>query len=195
VQFFPWSLPLCRVQFCCLLLNRKCDQYITHIWHFIFVVNNNNNNNSFVLLFCLYYYLLIYGALQHFHLSFVCMHVCVCVCVCVQGMDKILETLENMGINFFCWLHWKNISIIFRYTFVCLGCVVSVSVHYRLCLVTVCMKVLQNSRRIRFSNRTDCWCALCCSICNQNGQLIACIQCSSFQGFGGNQKSWEGIIS
>ena len=38
----------------------------------------------------------------------------------------------------------KNISCIFRYSFLCLCCVVSV--HYRLCFVTVCMKILKNGR-------------------------------------------------
>jgi len=47
---------------------------------------------------------------------------------------------------------------IFLYSFVCLRCVVPVSKHYRLCLVTVRMKVLQNGRLVRFSNTTDCWC-------------------------------------
>ena len=42
--------------------------------------------------------------------------------------------------------------------FVCLCCVVPVSMDYRLYLVTVCMKVLQNGRLLRFSKRTDYWC-------------------------------------
>ena len=90
-----------------------------------------------------------------------------------------------------CWLHKKNISCIFHYSFVCLCCVVPVSVHYRLCLVTVCMKVLTNGRLLRFSKRTDCWCAFSCSICNQNSHFIRCIQSSSFQGCGDIHKSWE----
>jgi len=63
-----------------------------------------------------------------------------------------------------------NISCIFCYCFVCLCCVVSV--HYRLCLVTVCMRVLQNGRCVRFSKVTDCWCAFSWSICNQNDNFI-----------------------
>ena len=39
---------------------------------------------------------------------------------------------------------------IFRSSFVCLRCVVPVSVHYRVCLVTVRMKGLQNGRFLRF---------------------------------------------
>jgi hypothetical protein len=44
-----------------------------------------------------------------------------------------------------------------HYSFVCLHCVVSMSVHYKFCLVTVHMKVLQNGRLVRFSKGTDCW--------------------------------------
>jgi len=32
---------------------------------------------------------------------YLCVCVCVCLCVCVQGMDEILETLDNMGIKCF----------------------------------------------------------------------------------------------
>jgi hypothetical protein len=31
--------------------------------------------------------------------------------------------------------------------------------YYSLCLVTLCMKVLQNGRLLKFSRRTDCWCS------------------------------------
>jgi len=56
---------------------------------------------------------------------------------------------------------------------VCLRCVVLVSVYYRLCLVTVCMKVLQSGRLVRLSERTDCWCTFSCSICNQTATSSA----------------------
>jgi hypothetical protein len=49
---------------------------------------------------------------------------------------------------------------------------VPLSVHYRLCLVTVRVKVLQNGRVVRFSKRTDCWRAFSCSICNQTATLL-----------------------
>ena len=65
------------------------------------------------------------------------------------------------------------------HSFVCLCCVVLVSMHYQLCSVTVCMKVLQNGRFLRFSKRSDCWCAFSWSICNQNGHFIKCIQSSN----------------
>jgi predicted transcriptional regulator len=42
---------------------------------------------------------------------------------------------------------------IYHYSFVCLRHVVQVSMHYRLCIVTVRMKVLQNGRLVRFSER------------------------------------------
>jgi len=78
---------------------------------------------------------------------------------------------------------------IFCYSFLCLHCIVPV-LRYRLCLVTVCMKVLQNRRLVRFSERVDCWCAFSQSICNQSGQFIRCIQSSSLQGYYGIHKSW-----
>jgi hypothetical protein len=113
----------------------------------------------------------------------------------VQGMDKIVETLDSIGITLFVMAALKKISCIFRHSFVCLRYEAPVSSHYRFCLVTVLMKVLHKRRGVRFSKRTNCWCAFSCSICNQNGQLIGCIQSSSFQGYDSIQKSWEGIIS
>jgi len=85
-----------------------------------------------------------------------------------------------------CWLHWKNISCI---------CAVPVSMHYRLCLVTVCMEVLQNGRLIRLSKKSDCWCTFSWSFCNQNSHFMRCIQSSSFQGYDDIYKSWQDIIS
>jgi hypothetical protein len=72
---------------------------------------------------------------------------------------------------------------IFLYSFVCLRCVVPVSKHYRLCLVTVRTKVLQNARLVRFLNTTDCRCMFSWSVCTQNGCFIRCIQSSSIQGY------------
>ena len=51
-----------------------------------------------------------------------------------------------------------------------------VSMHYRLCLVTVCMKVLKNGRLIRFSKWSDCWYTFSWSICNENSHFIRCIR-------------------
>ena len=56
---------------------------------------------------------------------------------------------------------------VFLYSFVCLSCVVPASVHYRLHLVTVRMKRLQNETLFRFSKSIDCWCEFGWSICNQ----------------------------
>jgi hypothetical protein len=58
-----------------------------------------------------------------------------------------METLVNIGKKPFVFAALKNIICIFRYSFLCLHCVrcvVPVSVRYRSCLVTVCMKALQN---------------------------------------------------
>jgi len=41
------------------------------------------------------------------------------------------NTKEYRNQNCLCWLHWKNITCIFHYCFVCLHCVVPVLTHYR----------------------------------------------------------------
>jgi hypothetical protein len=47
-----------------------------------------------------------------------------------KGMDKILETLDNIGLKLFVLAALtQNFSRIIRYSFVCLQCVVPVSVH------------------------------------------------------------------
>ena len=55
---------------------------------------------------------------------------------------QIMETLRQYRNKTVLAALEKNISCTFCYSFVCLCCVVPVSIHYRLCLVTVCMKVL-----------------------------------------------------
>jgi len=83
------------------------------------------------------------------------------------GYGQITEILDSIGIKLFVLA-----PLIECYSFVCLCCIVPVSMHDRLYLVTVCMKVLQNGRLLRFSKRSDCWCTFSCSICNQNGHFI-----------------------
>ena len=78
------------------------------------------------------------------------------------GDGQIMETLDYIGMK--------------------LCCVVPVSVQCRLCLVTVCVKVLHNGRILRFSKTKDCWCAFSWGICNQNGCFINCIQSSISMG-------------
>ena len=75
------------------------------------------------------------------------------------GDGHIMETLDNIGIKLFVLAALKE-HLLYLPIFFCLCCVVPVSVHYRLCLVTVFMKVPQNGRLIRFSKRTDCWSVL-----------------------------------
>jgi len=70
----------------------------------------------------------------------------------------------------------------FRCSLVYLHCVVPVSMNYTLCLVTFLLKVLQNGRLVRFSKRTNCWCAFIWRDSNQIGHFIRCIQSSSSQG-------------
>jgi len=48
------------------------------------------------------------------------------------------------------------------------------------------MEVLQKGRLVRFAKRTDCRCAFSCSVSNQNGHFIRCIQSSSSQGYSSN---------
>jgi len=61
-------------------------------------------------------------------------------------MDKIMETLDGIGIKLFVLVALKEHQLCLHYSFVCLHCLVPVSVHYRLYLVTVHMKVLQNGK-------------------------------------------------
>jgi len=65
----------------------------------------------------------------------------------------------------------RRLAVSFSHYFVlCLRCVVPVWMYYRMCVVTVGMKVLQNGRLVRFWKRTDCCWAFSWSVCNQNGQ-------------------------
>jgi hypothetical protein len=78
-----------------------------------------------------------------------------------------METLDNTGIKLFVLAALKeHFFIFFFYYFVCLCCAVQVSMHYKLCLVTVCVKYC------KMGDFSDCWCAFSWSICNQNGHLL-----------------------
>jgi len=78
-----------------------------------------------------------------------------------------MATCAYNGINIYrVWTNNENARQ-YRNKIVCVGCtdrmlffclcsIVPVSMHYRLYLVTVCMKVLQNGRLLRFSKRSDC---------------------------------------
>jgi hypothetical protein len=111
----------------------------------------------------------------------------------LTGADKIMKTLDSIGIKLFVLDGPKEHQLYFP-LFIYLCCVVPVSVHYRWCSVTVCVKVLQNGTLVRFSRRADCWCAFRWSICNQIGHFIRCIQSSSFQGYDSIHKPWKDII-
>ena len=103
-----------------------------------------------------------------------------------------METLDSIGIKLFVLAALKEHT--FHYSFVCLCCVVPLSVHYILCLVTVCMKVLQIGRLLRFSDRTDFLCMSAGAYVTKMA-TIRCIQISSYQGFDDKNKSWDDIIS
>jgi len=81
---------------------------------------------------------------------------------------------NNIGIQLFCVACIERMlaASIFHYSFVHLCCVVPLPVHYRLCLVTVCMKVLQNGRCPIF--REDRRCTFSWNACNQNSYFIRC---------------------
>jgi len=66
-------------------------------------------------------------------------------------MGKTVEAIDSIGIKLFvgCTERTSVVST-FRHCFVCLRCVVPVSMHYILCLVTVRMEVLQNGRLVNF---------------------------------------------
>ena len=113
----------------------------------------------------------------------------------IQEMDKIMGTLDSVGINCVGCSERTLVKSIFLYYFACLRCVVPVSVHYRLYSVRVRTKVLQNGRLVRLSKRADYWCAFSWSIYNQNGHFVRCIHSSSFHRYDGIHKSWEDIIS
>jgi len=108
----------------------------------------------------------------------------------IEEMDIIMEKLENIGKKCLYCCNEKYLSLLF-----CLCCVQPVSMHYRLCLVRVLMKVLHNERLVRFSKRTDGCCAFNWSISNKNGQFFWCLQRSSFQGYDGIHKSWRDVTS
>jgi len=111
------------------------------------------------------------------------------------GDGQIMETLDSIGIKLCVGSTERTVLVSFVILLFVFCCVVTVSMHYRLCLVTVCVIVMQNVRLLRFSKRTDCWCMFSWSICNQNSHFIRCIQTSSFQGDDDIHKSWEDIIS
>jgi hypothetical protein len=67
---------------------------------------------------------------------------------------------------------------IVRHSFVCLRCVVWVSIHYRLCLVTVRMKVNPNGRLLRLTEYrmvSKAWsCTSTCSLASRIARLKYC---------------------
>jgi hypothetical protein len=88
-------------------------------------------------------------------------------------MDKIMETLDNIGIIFCIGCTEITLPVgFFCSSCVCLHCVVPVSMHYRLCLVIVHIKVLKNDRLVRLSKRTDCRCALAAAFVTKTATLL-----------------------
>ena len=82
---------------------------------------------------------------------------------------------------------------IFRYSFVCLRCVVPVSMHYRLCLVTVRVKVLQN-RRLSDFQRGQFVCASVAGACVTKTVTLLGVSRGAVAVVDGIRKSWEDVI-
>jgi hypothetical protein len=62
-----------------------------------------------------------------------------------SGDRQIMETPDNIGIKLFVLAALKEYWL-YLLLFLCLCCAVPVLIDYRLCLVTVCVKALQNGR-------------------------------------------------
>jgi hypothetical protein len=110
----------------------------------------------------------------------------------IQGVNKIMETLRNWGIEFVCVGYTERTSVgNIECSSVRLHSVVLVSVHRWLCWVIVHVKESENGRLVRFWKRSDRWCAFSWSICDKNCHIIGCIESDSFQGYVGIHESWE----
>ena len=90
--------------------------------------------------------------------SYLCVYLSCWVATNVYSWINIYTGWTNNGNT----RHYRNKTVCVGCTkrtlvvsFVCLCCVVPLSMHYRLCLVTVCVKILQNGTLLRFSKRTD----------------------------------------
>jgi hypothetical protein len=111
-----------------------------------------------------------------------------CLCVCTEDRQNNRNNRHYRNKTVSAAL--RKIICFFLYYFVCLLCVVPVSLDCTLRLLTVRMKVLQNGRLFRLLKRSEVWCALSWSICNKHGLFIKCIHSSSFQSYDDIHKSW-----
>ena len=73
-------------------------------------------------------------------------------------------------------------TLVASFVIFCWWCVVPLSLQYRLCLITVCMKLPQNGRLVRFQRGQIVGAHLTGASVTKNGHFIRCFQSSSFQG-------------
>jgi hypothetical protein len=108
------------------------------------------------------------------------------------GVNKLVETLINWGIKFLCvgYIEITSVGVTECSSF-CLYSVILVSMHWLLRWVTAHVKESENRRLVRFSKRTDRWCAFSWSICDKNCHIYSCIESGSFQGHIGIHESWK----
>ena len=82
---------------------------------------------------------------------------------------------------------------IFHYSLVCSRCVVPVSVHYRLCLVTVRVKVLQN-KRLSDYQRGQFVCASLAGACVTKTATLLGVSRAEVAMVNGIRRSWGDVI-
>jgi len=85
------------------------------------------------------------------------------------------------------------VGSIFRYSFVCLRCVMSLSMHYGLCLVTVRMKVLQNGRLSDFQRGQFVGASLAGTSVTKTATLLS-VSTAAVAEVDGKHKSWEDVV-
>jgi len=107
-----------------------------------------------------------------------------------------MEMLNNKGIKLFVVAASKISNFECVFLFFCLFMLSSTSVNaWKIVFIKSSYESTTKRDTCQIFKRTDFWCTFSCSICNQNGHFIRCIQKSSFLGYDGIHKSWEDIIS
>jgi hypothetical protein len=109
------------------------------------------------------------------------------------GDGQIMETLDNIGIKLFVLAALKEHEF-YLVLFFCLCCVVPVSVQYRLCLVTVCVRVLHNGRLPRFSRGQIVVARLAGAFVTKMATLLG-VSKAAVSKVMTTYRSWEDIIS
>jgi hypothetical protein len=91
----------------------------------------------------------------------------------VQGVEKIMQTLRNWGIECICVGYIESTSVgNTECSSICLHYVVLVSVHWWLYWVIARVKEWENGRLVRFWKRADRWCAFSWGICDKTATIL-----------------------